>query len=264
MDTVFFLRVALSFLLGGIWVILVTVLADRYGSKIGGLVAGIPSTAIFVFAFLAWIQGIPFAVQSTTILPVGVGVENIYILALVLMAGYGLWQAIVTALGVWFLLSYWLIVVHFDNFLLSLTLYGLSTILVYYFLEYILHVQSIGSRKIVYTPAIIFMRGLISGTIIASAVVVGRIGGPIFGGMGAAFPAMITSTMIITYLAHGAHFAAATMKSAVPGLISLVIYSVMVRLTYASLGIIAGTALSLLVTLLSSYVIYTLLVKRLR
>lgn len=264
MDTIFVAKLIMSFVLGGTWVILATILADKYGSKLGGLIAGLPSTAIFALFFLAWTQTPDFAVRSTTIMPIGVGIENIYVLILILLASRGLWLTLLGGFAVWFLLAYGLVVVGFDNYFWSLILYALSTIIIFYLIERVLQIKSTGGRKIVYTPKIILMRGLLSGTIIALTIVMGKVGGPIFGGMGAVFPALVTSTMIITYLSHGADFAISTMKSVVPGLIGLVIYSVMVRLTYLPLGIIWGTLLSVFVAFLSGYLMFRFWLKKLK
>jgi hypothetical protein len=49
MDNIFLLKLALSFIVGSLWITMGTVLAERYGTKIGGLVAGLPSTILISF-----------------------------------------------------------------------------------------------------------------------------------------------------------------------------------------------------------------------
>ena len=46
MDVSFLSRLALSFLTGAAWVTLSTLASERYGSKLGGLIGGLPSTAV--------------------------------------------------------------------------------------------------------------------------------------------------------------------------------------------------------------------------
>ena len=49
MTDTFILKLALSFLIGGLWITVASVAAERLGSKIGGVIAGLPSTAVVAF-----------------------------------------------------------------------------------------------------------------------------------------------------------------------------------------------------------------------
>lgn len=69
MNTLFLIKLALSFLIGGLWIIVATIVADKLGSKIGGLIGGLPSTIMFGLFFIGWTQGPAVAVQATTIAP---------------------------------------------------------------------------------------------------------------------------------------------------------------------------------------------------
>jgi hypothetical protein len=63
-DNIFLFKLLISFLAGSAWVVFATILADKYGPKVGGLVSGLPSTAIFILLFLALTQGTIFAVKA--------------------------------------------------------------------------------------------------------------------------------------------------------------------------------------------------------
>ena len=65
----FQLQLLLSFFIGGIWIAGTTVLADRYGSKLGGWLGGLPSTALFSLFFIAWTQSPAIASEVTTVMP---------------------------------------------------------------------------------------------------------------------------------------------------------------------------------------------------
>lgn len=264
MDYIFVLKLVVSFLIGAIWVIFATVSADKYGSKIGGLVAGLPSTGLFSLLFLAWTQNPQIAVQATTIIPIIVGAENLFVVSYILLIKKNLWLALSVAFIIWFSLALVLFLLRFNNFGFSVATYAISLFISYFIIEHILDIKSAKGRKVVYTTKIIFLRGLLSGSIVALAVFLGKIGGPILGGIFSAFPAMFTSTMIITYFAHGAQFSAATMKSSVLTLISLVIHSAMVRYTYVPFGIIWGTILSTAVSFTSGFLIYKIVVSKVK
>lgn len=264
MDTVFLLKLFLSFVIGGLWVILATVFADKYGSKIGGLISGLPSTVLFSLFFLAWTHTPNFAVQATTIAPIVAGVENLFALTYLFLVKKNLLIALVCSFIVWFILALGLVYVKFNNFTISIVAYVLSLLLFYWIVEDILRIKSVTGKKIHYTPAIIFLRGLLSGFIIAFVVILGKLGGPLLGGAFSMFPAMYTATLLITYFAHGPAFSSATLKVSIISFISGVVYAIAVRYTYIPLGIIWGTLVSAIISILSSLVVYRVIIKRLK
>jgi hypothetical protein len=264
MDHTFFLKLFLSFMIGGLWTVAATVVADRYGSKIGGLIAGLPSTVMFGLLFLAWTQSAAAGVQATTLAPIAAGFTCLFILGYCVLVKRGLWIALPVALILWMLLAYGLVSVCLQSFSLSLAGYIFLFALSFYVLERILRVPSVKGKPLVYTPAQIVMRGLLSGTVIAFVVYLGKIAGPVIGGMMSMFPAMFTGTILITYFAQGAAFSAAVMKSSMVSAVTTVIYAATVRFTYMPLGIVPGTIVSVLVSFSFGYLINTVIVSRLR
>ena len=101
------------------------------------------------------------------------------------------------------------------------------------------------------------IRGILSGSIIAFAVLMAKIAGPLVGGMFSAFPAVIISTMIITHFAHGTKFSIAVLKIImVSGPVNVVAYAIAARYLYGGLGLIWGTVISFIVSLISSFLVY--------
>jgi hypothetical protein len=125
-----------------------------------------------------------------------------------------------------------------------------------------LKVRSELGRQMRYTPAIMISRAVFSGFIIVVAVVITKIGGPLMGGMFVMFPAMFVGMIFMTYFSQGAAFSAAVMKSSILGAISVVVYGIMARYTYIPLGIIGGTATSIIVSFASSYLIHGYMTRR--
>lgn len=264
MDAVFLTKLFLAFAIGGIWVILSTVIADRYGSKIGGLLSGLPSTVAFSLLFLAWTQTSTFAIQATTVTPIAIGIENLFVLTYIFLVYRGVFVALVSSFFVWFLLAFGLVYIHFDNYPFSLLAYILSLGIFYIIVENILKIVSVKGKNIVFSPKTILLRGLLSGSIIAFSVLMGKVGGPMLGGIFAGFPAIFTSTMLVTYFSRGASFSAATMKSSVLSFISGVVYSVVVRYTYVPLGIVFGTIVAIGVSVSCGILMYRIIIARLR
>lgn len=99
---------------------------------------------------------------------------------------------------------------------------------------------------------------------IALAVLAGKLGGPLLGGIFATFPAMFISTLAITYRTGGAEFSRVVAKTLmVSGLINVPIYALVVRVTYPWAGLVYGTGIALLVTAGSAYLTYLFIQSRL-
>lgn len=263
MDSLFLFKLSLSFLIGALWVISATVLADKLGSKIGGLISGLPSTVMFGLFFLGWTQNTTFAVQSTTIMPIVSGLSCLYLVCYVYLVRKNLWLAVLTALIIWSLGAYGLIYLRFSNYSLSIIGYVVIFLVSFLLIEKVLKIRSLPGKKITYTPLLILTRGLIGGFVVALAVFLGKVSGPILGGMFSMFPAMFTSTIFVTYYTHGADFSAATMKSSMITAISVTIYSIVARYTYIPLGLMFGSLASILVSFGSGLLIYRFVLPRL-
>lgn len=250
-------------MVGAVWITSATIIAERFGSKIGGVITGIPSTIVIALFFIAWTQTPFVASESTGIIPVVMGLDALFTAMYIMLSHYKLYLSIGISLLVWFVLSLSLVLVKFNDFFLSLLGFGILMILSYFIGEKLVKVKSQGKRAMKFTFQQILFRALLSGTIIAFAVLMTKIGGPIVGGVFATFPAVMLSTMIITYIAHGREFSVAVMKVLmVSGGISVVVYASAVRFLYPSFGIIYGTFFSFLISLVSSYLMYFFVSKK--
>jgi hypothetical protein len=73
-------------------------------------------------------------------------------------------------------------------------------------------------------------------------VLLSQIGGPILGGIAAAFPAVFTSTLIILNSSRGLEFSRAMTKPlAFSGILTIIPFCVAVRYLYPAIGIWFGT-----------------------
>jgi hypothetical protein len=99
---------------------------------------------------------------------------------------------------------------------------------------------------------------------VTAAVFFAKIGGPIIGGIFAMFPAMFLSTIIISNLTYGNDFSKAIAKNTMITSVSIVIFSFLVRYSFLLLGAFLGTILSIVGTMLSGYLVYSLILKRLK
>jgi hypothetical protein len=262
MDNIFLFKLALSFIIGSLWITMGTVLAEKYGTKIGGLIAGLPSTILISLFFIAWTQSTSVAVDATTIVPIIGGINCLFIVAYIVLLKINFWLALSGALLVWSLLAFALVLAGFNSFILSLIGYICLVVVCHNIVEKVLKVRSEPGKQIYYSTGIMVFRALFSGFVIAFAVVVTKVGGPLLGGMFVMFPAMFVGMIFMTYFSQGATFSAAVMKSSILGAISVVIFGITARYTYTPFGLIGGTALSIIISFASSYVIHGYMARR--
>ena len=261
----FYIKLILAFILGAIWITGATILAEKFGTKIGGAISGIPSTAVLALFFIGWTQSPQIAANATGIVPAIIGLDALFIAIYILYSQHKLHISLGVSLGFWLVLTILFISVKLTNFYVSLLIFFVFYVASYVIGEKIVQVKSEGKRAIVYTKRQLTIRALSSGAIVCFAVIMARVGGPILGGVFSAFPAIMLGTLIITYLTHGRNFSVAIMKvMMVSGSLNVTIYAASVRIFYPILGLISGTVLSFSISLISSYLTYQLISKKMR
>ena len=257
MDHTFLLKILLSFLLGGVWITFSTIIAERFGSKLGGVLAGLPSTVIISLFFIGWTQSPTIASKATTVVPIIMGIDALFVVVYALLRNRHFYVALGGALLFWAVASLILALVRFNSFLISLIGFVVFVALSFYILEKRNTFPSESKKHTKYTTPILLIRGILSGSIIAFAVLIAKIAGPLVGGMLSAFPAVMLSTMIITYFSHGTNFSIAVLKIiTVSGPVNVLAYAVAVRYLYGSVGLLWGTMISFIVSLISSFLVY--------
>ena len=96
------------------------------------------------------------------------------------------------------------------------------------------------------------------------AVLFAKLGGPVFGGIFAAFPAMFISILTVTYKTYGIDFSRAMTKPLmITGMFTIVIYAISVKYLYIITGLYIGTLLSILISSISAYFTYLLIQNKL-
>ena len=56
MDNSFLIQLFLSFLVGSFWITTITIISEKMGSKIGGLIGGLPTTTLVALLFIGITQ----------------------------------------------------------------------------------------------------------------------------------------------------------------------------------------------------------------
>lgn len=243
LDTLLLIRLVLAFTLGSIWVATTTVIAERRGI-VWGILGGLPSTAAFSLLFIGLNQSVAAAVDATVVLPLVFSVSNAYLLLYAFASRRGFTFGLSISLLVWLLISAIVMALGFNNYIISLGVGGVISVLT--FLGFTrLKLHRFEAKSKLYGTKDILIRGVIAGTFVSVSVVVSQIGGPILGGVAAAFPAVYTSTILIHRQNMGTEFSRSMTKPlAISGIFTVIPYSIAVHYLYPATGVYLGTLLA--------------------
>lgn len=261
----FIIRLGLSFITGFIWITLLTILAERYGTKIGGAIAGIPATMVVALLFIGITQSAEISSQTTTIVPLVVGINALFVVLYIFLARITKFvPALILSIIGWGAIAYFLILVKLNSFTISLIGYLVLVLISYYLLEKRFSIKSHGKKILKYTIPQLAFRSFIGGSLIFLAVLMAKIGGPLIGGIFSSFPALTVALIVITYMVHrDKSYTEALLKNfIITGTISVVIFVVAVRYSYPAFGLATGTIISLATSMAVSYFGYKLIIKR--
>jgi hypothetical protein len=265
MEDLFYFKLFLAFAVGSTMVTLATVAAESLGSKIGGLIGGIPSAVAISLFFIAYTETPRLASEATNMVPLTMGLNGLFLVVYVGLAKWGAWMAMAGALFFWFALAGLVLFLKFNNFSFSLLFYLLSLFGSYLILEKCYHLPSTEKILLRYTPLQILSRALFSGAMISGAVYLSRVAGPVWGGMMAPFPTIYISTLIILARSKGVEFSRRITKPLlISAMINVVVYATAVRYFYLLFDLALGTVLALGVSAMSTYGIYWFMKNKMR
>jgi hypothetical protein len=256
-------KLLLSFLVGGTWVALSTWIAERFGTKIGGFAAGLPSTILVSLFFIGWTHSPQAAAQAAAITPMVGAINSVFLIIYIALVRHSFVLALSVSLMFWSAAATILVLLDFSCFGLSLIFYVSLIPLCYVAIEKIIRIKSQEARSTATPFGVVLARAMFSGSVIAFAVLAAWLSGPLLGGVISMFPAMFLGTLVITYFAHGPLFSSAVMKTALFGSISVVLYGVLVKYTYPEMGLWWGTLICIFVSFSGAFLIHTLIIKRL-
>ena len=241
----FFFHLILAFAVGSLWVTVITIIAEKKGSVLGGILGGLPSTSAFSFFFIGINQSSAAAVQATTVFPLAFGITSAYLFFYAFFAQKGFGRGIFVSLLIWFAVSGLIVASGLRDFAFSLVVGAAISVLTYYSFTKKLKLQNLKGETRLYKIIEIILRGVGAGSLVLVSVLLSQIGGPVLGGIAAAFPAVFTSTLIILNKSQGVEFSRAVTKPLVlSGILTIIPFSVAVRYLYPSLGIWLGTLVS--------------------
>ena len=251
---VFVIKLIFSIIVGGSYAVLMTWIAEKFGSKIGGLLIGLPSTSLIGYIFIALTQNPSVAVYGSIISPISIAAASFFAAAFVLTyPRFGGVISFLISILIWGILTFPFMLFKINNILLALFI-GIIYIVISIFLVRKFSDQKIKNIKI--TPAILLIRGVISGTIIGLAVFLSKALGPLWGGAMAGFPGLFSSTIIVLLMAHGIGFTSSVAKRMPYGNLTSTAFAVGFFYFVPHLGMLLGTITAYSLAIITAIIIY--------
>lgn len=250
------LKIVLSFIAGGIWITLSVVLAEKLGNKIGAIFIALPTTMLVSLFFIGWTKSPEFAAESAKFVPFAMIANSIYLFSLILLLKRRGNEAFFIALAIWAGISVLLKSINGTDMAIGVFADILVTAMLFYIAETKMDIRSADGIKRRYSTSELLLRGAFAGGVVALAVTVANVAGPVWGGLFATFPAATLTSMYILKKERGAEFARATCKAMLPASMTIIVYVVAVSITYPLYGLVAGTAISYAFSIISGVAAY--------
>jgi uncharacterized membrane protein (GlpM family) len=247
----------IPFALSALVVILVTIIAEKYGTKIGGVIGTLPSTIIIAFLFIAIDKGVLFASDSVAVVPAEMGINLVFLLTFSLLSQRKIFIALAGSLLGWTVLTILLYYSNITSIVVSLVMFLFCFLFTFLILDKKKKITSQDTIKVHYTSLKFLGRGLIAGIVIAIAVTFSNVG-TMLSGIFSVFPAIFLSTMLISLREHGPQFTGAMAKGMIYGSPSVVSYAVGVHYFYPRLGILVGTISAFVIALVVTLILFAL------
>lgn len=253
----FTLKVLLSFLVGGTAVSVVVWISEHLGSHIGGAIAGIPTTIFLSLAFICFTEGSKATQSSSVIVPV--------VILIGLSYGYVFTQVVShlpdfenKQLGATFISAlFWIIAAIVAHILFAHTnifinvfviLVGATFAQLFLFKK----LRLAKPKKIKFPKGTYPVRFLVSGIVVAAAVIAARLFGSSWGGIISTAPVIASITLYLLYKYQGAAFTEGFVKRLPLSYLSAVIFIIILHATLthmpAYLAFLLGIGGSLIYT----------------
>lgn len=241
----FLLRLALSFVLGGLAVAVFTTLAETRGSRLGGLLLSFPVKVVIALAFIGLNEGAAFAAKAAFSVPAGLGVNVVFLAAAAfLVRRFPPWPALAGALAAWAVAALAVVLLPPTGAVSSLVLWAGPTFLALFLLSRLPGLRHdrrpAAAAKARFGWAGLLSRAAGAGAVVAASVLLARVAGPVLGGLAAVFPSGWITSMVILTRHHGPDFTGATVRVMVWASAAPTVFGLVAGLAMARWGVLAG------------------------
>src|SRR5210317_1941266 len=105
MDKLFLLQVLLSFFFAGSWIAFSSLVAEKLGTKTGGLIANLPANLLISLLFVTFVRDVSYVTEAVLAVPAGLINTTIFLLLFVMCLRCGLLVASLASLATWFAIA---------------------------------------------------------------------------------------------------------------------------------------------------------------
>jgi len=255
MTEIFLLRLIVSFFAGGGIVLLAIFLAQKLGSRLGGLLSGFP-TIIFVSLLLIGVFVSAEAAQTASISAlVALSFFGIFACIYVRFHKQSIWVSLPLAILGWLIAASIFNAFKIDTYWMALAIFLCVVI------------GSLGFLRFQDTPASFssdvakpkwsyVLRFMLGGLTVSGAYLLSVVAGERVGGIWASFPALAISSVIILNHLEGKAFTASFIKNVFSSAaVNCGIYISGVYFTYVAFGVLWGTIMTAAITICSTAVL---------
>ncbi len=248
------MKLLLGGIVGGAVVCATTMAGERFGSKLGGFVGGLPFLVMIIYFFIGGAQGIDQAYAATASFPLTYTIMVFCVFVYVLQKSKSLLLSTLSFVALWIILQTVVVLLDFRNYGAALMIRAafLLTILIY--------LRRNGAAIIARGTAAqpqqmsVGMRAIIGSSIIMAAVYLSKVGGPVVGSVFAAFPGVFLSTLIIAHRNVGVDFSRSLLTPMMlSGMINCIVYVAVFRFLLFTLGLVGATLAAVGVVIFSGF-----------
>jgi hypothetical protein len=251
------LAVALPAAFAGAIAIAITVLIERKGGLVGGLLGTLPTTivpaAIGILSQTPDVEAFRVAMYAT---PVGMLVNSLFLwtwralpprlpqisnlgrLGLMVLGSLTVWAA-----GAAFALRVLTPIRSDPRLALGIGVTGTSALVVVGVFACLRNPPAPrGHRRV--SPTMLVARGLVAAAAIGSAIVLAKVGGPVAAGLAAVFPALFLTSMVSLWFSQGEAVQGGAVGPMMLGSGSVAAFAMAAAWALPALGLVAGTVVS--------------------
>ena len=224
--------------------VLVTGLADFLGQGPAGFIGGLPTLGAVNLLSIGLTTSTAAAVEATTLFPLGFGSTCAFLLFYAAPKTFGFRNRMLLALGLWLSMSAGIAFLAPADFALSVV-GGFAIAFVALFVRARVLTAKVAFVSTKPSARLTVMRGILGGSAVTSVVLLSVLGGPVFGGVFAAAPAIWSSSLYVTSRTKGIEFSRSlTWTFMKTGVLTVMPYGIAARFLFSAAGIWWGTLLS--------------------
>lgn len=251
----------LSLLVGAAWVIVSTTVAEKISGKVGGLITGLPSTAVVAFLFIGLTQGTDAVKTASISLLLMSGFYSFFFITYLLLSKKTFSKALMGSFIIWFTFAILVSLINPSNLFLSFIAWLLMIVSSIIWASKNISIQANKiPKKVISSP--IWFKSLLSGLIISSVVLISKIAGPSWGGIFATFPSLSIVTILVTEKSGGLEFTRLIAKNIhISITTTLGLFAILSYFLFPIIGVVMGTITSYILLILISVPLYRLFEK---